>query len=69
LYLPEPQRNKPLRPAQIDHISFDVSWVSFALHDMPPNIRGKVLREMVRVIKPGGIMVDYDLPRSKRLST
>jgi len=47
--------------------SFDVSCVSFALHDMPPNIRGKVFQEMVRVTKPGGIMVivDYDLPRNK----
>ena len=47
--------------------SFDVSCVSFALHDMPPNIRERVLQEMVRVTKPGGIMVmvDYDLPRNK----
>ena len=47
--------------------SFDVSCVSFALHDMPPNIREKVLQEMVRVTKPNGIIVivDYDLPRNK----
>jgi len=47
--------------------SFDVSCVSFALHDMPPNIRGKVLQEMVRITKPDGIMVivDYDLPHNK----
>jgi len=47
--------------------SFDVSCISFALHDMPPNIREKVLLEMVRVTQPGGIivMVDYDLPRNK----
>ncbi len=47
--------------------SFDVSCISFALHDMPPNIREKVLQEMVRVTKPGGIIVivDYDLPRNK----
>lgn len=47
--------------------SFDVSCVSFALHDMPPNIREKVFQEMVRVTKPGGIIVvvDYDLPRNK----
>ena len=47
--------------------SFDVSCVSFALHDMPPNIREKVLQEMVRITKPDGIMVivDYDLPHNK----
>ena len=27
--------------------SFDVSCISFALHDMPPNVREKVLQEMV----------------------
>jgi demethylmenaquinone methyltransferase/2-methoxy-6-polyprenyl-1,4-benzoquinol methylase len=47
--------------------SFDISCVSFALHDMPPNIREKVLQEMVRITKPDGIMVivDYDLPHNK----
>ena len=47
--------------------SFDVACVSFALHDMPPNIREKVLQEMVRVTKPNGIIVivDYDLPSNK----
>jgi len=47
--------------------SFDVSCISFALHDMPPKIREKILQEMVRVTKRNGIMVivDYDLPRNK----
>ena len=47
--------------------SFDVSCISFALHDMPPNIREKVLQEMVRITKPNGIIVivDYDLPSNK----
>ncbi len=47
--------------------SFDVSCISFALHDMPPNIREKVLREMVRVTTPRGVIVivEYDLPRNK----
>ncbi len=46
---------------------FDVSCVSFALHDMPLTIREKVLREMVRVTKPNGmiVIVDYALPESK----
>jgi ubiquinone/menaquinone biosynthesis C-methylase UbiE len=47
--------------------SFDISCISFALHDMPPNIREKVLQEMARVTKPNGIIivVDYDLPHTK----
>ncbi len=46
--------------------SFDVSCVSFALHDMPPAIREKVLKEMVRVTKPKGtvMIVDYALPKN-----
>jgi len=44
--------------------SFDVACISFALHDMLPSIRERTLREMVRVVKPGGliIIVDYSLP-------
>ncbi len=47
--------------------SFDVSSISFALHEMPLSIREKVLKEMIRVTKPEGIIVtvDYDLPKSK----
>ena len=47
--------------------SFDVSCVSFALHDMPLTIREKVLKEMVRVTKPEGmiIIVDYALPENR----
>jgi len=46
---------------------FDVSSVSFALHDMPSTIRVKVLKEMVRVSRPKGILiiVDYALPKNK----
>jgi demethylmenaquinone methyltransferase/2-methoxy-6-polyprenyl-1,4-benzoquinol methylase len=47
--------------------TFDVTCISFALHDMPPLIRQKVLVEMARVIKPNGviIIVDYDLPNNR----
>ena len=47
--------------------SFDVSCVSFGLHDMPLFIREKALREMVRVTKPKGmiVIVDYALPKNK----
>jgi ubiquinone/menaquinone biosynthesis C-methylase UbiE len=46
---------------------FDVASISFALHDMPLSVDEKVLREMVRVTRPGGIItvVDYDLPGNK----
>lgn len=46
---------------------FDVSCISFALHDMPLDIRRKVLEEAVRVTKPKGnvIIVDYALPKNK----
>jgi demethylmenaquinone methyltransferase/2-methoxy-6-polyprenyl-1,4-benzoquinol methylase len=46
---------------------FDVSSVSFALHEMPLSIREKVLREIVRVTKPKGtiVIVDYALPKNK----
>lgn len=47
--------------------SFDISSVSFALHDMPLSIREKVLKEVVRVTKSEGtiLIVDYDLPKNK----
>lgn len=47
--------------------SFDVTCVSFALHDMLFGIREKALREMVRVTKPKGmiLIVDYGLPKNK----
>src|SRR4030067_2058603 len=47
--------------------SFDVSCVSFALHDMPLTIRERVLKEMVRVTKSNGtlVIVDYALPENK----
>lgn len=46
--------------------SFDVSSVSFALHDMLLSIREKALREMVRVTRREGliVIVDYALPEN-----
>jgi len=46
---------------------FDVSCISFALHDMPFAIGENVLKEMVRVTKRKGIIVivDYALPQKK----
>jgi demethylmenaquinone methyltransferase/2-methoxy-6-polyprenyl-1,4-benzoquinol methylase len=50
-----------------DNNSFDVSCVSFALHDMPFSIRQRALKEIIRVTKPKGIIVvvDYALPENK----
>ena len=50
-----------------DSSSFDISCISFALHEMPLTIREKVLNEIVRVTKPKGtiIIVDYALPINK----
>jgi len=47
--------------------SFDVSCVSFALHEMPPGVRARVVAEMARVTRPGGtvVVVDYALPRNR----
>lgn len=44
--------------------SFDVCTVSFGLHEMPSHIRQRVVGEMARVTKPGGIViiVDHSLP-------
>ena len=52
---------------QFEDDSFDVTCISFALHDMPSTIREKVLRQIARVTKPKGmvLIVDYGLPRSK----
>jgi len=43
---------------------FDVSCISFTLHDMPFSIRENILKEMTRVTSPRGtiIIVDYAVP-------
>ncbi len=48
---------------------FKLTVISFALHDMPHLIRAMVLREIVRVTVPGGlvVVVDYSLPRNRVL--
>jgi ubiquinone/menaquinone biosynthesis C-methylase UbiE len=49
--------------------SFDVTTVSFGLHEMPASIRDRVVAEMVRVTRPGGTIVvaDYGLPSNRFL--
>jgi ubiquinone/menaquinone biosynthesis C-methylase UbiE len=44
--------------------SFDVTVLSFALHDMPRRVRVEVLREARRVTARRLVVLDYDLPAS-----
>jgi ubiquinone/menaquinone biosynthesis C-methylase UbiE len=48
-----------------DADTFDISSISFALHEMPKSVRTRVLSELCRVTKPEGkiVIVDYALPR------
>lgn len=47
--------------------SFDAASISFALHEMPASIRARVVRELVRLTRPGGTIavVDFARPRSR----
>src|SRR5215467_13098599 len=47
-----------------DH-SYDRALVFFLLHEQPSNVRRRTLREVFRVVKPGGktVIVDYARPR------
>lgn len=46
--------------------SFDVTCISFGLHEVSAELRPQVVRELARVTRPGGtiIVVDYVLPRN-----
>ena len=48
----------------LDH-SYDRALVFFLLHEQPANVRRRTLREVFRVVKPGGkiVIVDYARPR------
>jgi len=50
-----------------DDARFDVSCISFALHEMPASVRDRVVREMARVTRRGGtvVVVDYALPANR----
>jgi ubiquinone/menaquinone biosynthesis C-methylase UbiE len=43
---------------------FDVSSISFGLHDMPSGVREKVLQEMARVTRRQIVIVDYNPPQN-----
>jgi ubiquinone/menaquinone biosynthesis methyltransferase len=46
--------------------TFHIVTVSFALHDMPSDIRKRALKEMYRVLKPDGrlVIMDYAKPKN-----
>lgn len=55
------------RRLPFDAGAFDVTCISFALHEMPLTVREEVLQEMVRVTKPSGtiMIIDFALPKNK----
>jgi ubiquinone/menaquinone biosynthesis C-methylase UbiE len=50
---------------QLPDGSYDRALLFFLLHEQPPNVRRQTLREVFRVVKPGGkvVIVDYARPR------
>jgi len=40
--------------------SFDVATSAYLLHELPPEVRSRVLTEMARVVRPGGLVVVAD---------
>jgi ubiquinone/menaquinone biosynthesis C-methylase UbiE len=64
--------NSPARLLQMDSAkldlpddTYDQALAFFLLHEQPSHYRERTLRELMRVVKPGGkvILVDYALPR------
>src|SRR3989338_3868965 len=47
--------------------SFDVVWSSLMIHHLPTPIKLKALKEMRRVLKPGGklYLIDFDLIKNR----
>ncbi len=43
---------------------FDAATISLALHEMDPEMRNSVMRELTRVLRPGGLLIvaDYTFP-------
>jgi len=70
-YLDEARRHLDgLRPVQwivgnaealpLGDASMDVVTTVFLFHELPPDVRRRVTREMARVLKPGGLLVFID---------
>jgi len=45
--------------------SFDLVMTSMALHETPPEVRRKAIKEAARVLKPGGLFILVDWSRPK----
>jgi ubiquinone/menaquinone biosynthesis C-methylase UbiE len=50
---------------RVPDASYDRALLFFLLHEQPPCVRLQTLREVVRVVKPGGkiVIIDYARPR------
>jgi len=70
-YLEEARRHlKDLRPVEwlaanaetipLDDASQDIVTTVFLFHELPPEVRRRVVAEMARVLKPGGLLVFVD---------
>jgi ubiquinone/menaquinone biosynthesis C-methylase UbiE len=44
--------------------TFDAAGITYALHEKPPEVQDRVVAEMRRVVKPGGLLIftDYRVP-------
>ena len=67
-------REGPVRFLQMDATrldfsdeEFDVSSISFALHDLAPGVREEVLREVRRVTRGRIVILDYNPPANRLL--
>jgi len=48
--------------------SFDMIYSCMVLHELPPDVTRGVYREAHRLLKPGGLMLHYELPPAKMLN-
>lgn len=47
---------------QFEDNSFDIVFSSMLLHEMPPKSVETAMAEMARILKPGGLLLHYELP-------
>lgn len=63
--------NTTFRTASADKLpfkdqTFDKAFISYGMHELPKKVRQKAIKELYRVLKPGGalVLVDYYLPKN-----